>query len=69
MWHLDIYYTGIGDNDLVYDAGCITSEFDTESTFKWPYTYDFLPGATCNGQSGPVDKEFLGKYVITEHQS
>jgi len=54
---------------LVYDAGCITSEFDTESTFKWPYTYDFLPGATCNGQSGPVDKEFLGKYVITEHQS
>ncbi|VDI33615.1 Hypothetical predicted protein [Mytilus galloprovincialis] len=57
-------FIGIGDNGLVYDAGCVTSEYDTASTFKWPFTYDFPEGATCNGQSMPVDKEFKGKWEL-----
>lgn len=57
-------FIGIGDNDLLYDAGCGTSVYDTETMFKWPYTYDFVPGATCNGQSGPVDKPFIGKWQV-----
>lgn len=57
-------FIGIGDNDMLYDAGCITSLYDSENTFKWPYTYDFVPGASCNGQSAPVDLKFIGKWQV-----
>lgn len=57
-------FVGIGNNNLVYDAGCVTSEYDTESTFKWPFTYDHVPGVNCNGQSAPIDRPFPGKWQI-----
>ena len=42
-------FVAMGDNSLLYEASCITSEYVEEGGTKWPYTYDYVDDVPkCN---------------------
>uniref|UniRef100_K1QM48 NodB homology domain-containing protein n=1 Tax=Magallana gigas TaxID=29159 RepID=K1QM48_MAGGI len=54
----------MGNNGLLYDAGCVTSQYDQQLNYKWPFTYDFPPTDNlCTTGTSPT-KKFPGKWQI-----
>lgn len=54
---------GIGTNQMLYDSSCSNVGYSDANTFIWPYTFDFLPTATCDNGKSP-DKPFPGKWEV-----
>ncbi|KAK3106817.1 hypothetical protein FSP39_000477 [Pinctada imbricata] len=58
-------YTAMGTNKLVYSVDCVTTQFDTKSTYKFPYTFDF-PDTDNSCNTGELPTEvFKGKWGIS----
>lgn len=57
----------MGNNKLEYAIDCVTTTFDTRTTYKWPYTFDFSNSNNlCNEGSLPTE-EFIGIYTINRY--
>ncbi|WAR04455.1 CDA7-like protein [Mya arenaria] len=61
-------FIGMGSNGLTYDSSCSNVGFSSPSTFIWPYTLDFVPGASCDNGDAP-DKPFKGvwEFLIADY--
>nr|XP_034299792.1 uncharacterized protein LOC105329702 [Crassostrea gigas] len=60
----DTEFIAMGNNGLLYDAGCVTSQYDQQLNYKWPFTYDFPPTDNlCTTGTSPT-KNFPGKWQI-----
>ncbi|OWF42729.1 uncharacterized protein LOC110460687 [Mizuhopecten yessoensis] len=60
----DDMFIGIADQQFLYDSSCGTSEYATQSTLKWPFTYDYDYGSfTCNGGQA-VNLKFPGRWQV-----
>ena len=47
----------MGNNGLLYEAGCVTSQYDQQLNYKWPFTYDYPPTDNlCNTGTSPTIK-------------
>ncbi|XP_033757829.1 uncharacterized protein LOC117340177 [Pecten maximus] len=57
-------YIGIQSNDMIYDSSCVTSEFVTPGTLKWPFTYDYDYGLLKCNIGERVDKAFPGLWQV-----
>ena len=55
-------FVALVSENFLYDASCITSTFDDEGSLLWPYTYDFVPGPTCDGGE-TLEIGFPGKFL------
>ncbi|OWF55531.1 uncharacterized protein LOC110458729 [Mizuhopecten yessoensis] len=57
-------YIGIANNGMMYDSSCVTSNYVTPGTLKWPFTYDYDYGLfKCNiGKS--VYQAFPGQWQV-----
>ena len=57
----------MGNNGLLYEAGCVTSQYDQQLNYKWPFTYDYPPTDNlCNTGTSPTIK-FPGNPNIPGH--
>ncbi|XP_033758833.1 uncharacterized protein LOC117341107 isoform X2 [Pecten maximus] len=57
-------FIGISNQNLLYDASCSTAEYASQSTLKWPFTYDYDYGTfTCTGGQA-VDLKFPGRWQV-----
>lgn len=56
-------FIGIGTVKMLYDSSCANSEFSDAASLKWPYTYDYVPSASCDIGQAP-DKPFAGKWEV-----
>ncbi|KAL4228779.1 hypothetical protein ACF0H5_011819 [Mactra antiquata] len=54
---------GIGSNNMLYDSSCTNVGYSEPGTFLWPYTFDYIPSATCDNGKSP-DIMFTGKWEV-----
>ncbi|KAL3885775.1 hypothetical protein ACJMK2_025814 [Sinanodonta woodiana] len=57
----DDEFIALGLNGLQYDSSCASVELSRQATMIWPFTYDFVPGPTCDIGRGPTNP-FPGKW-------
>ncbi|XP_060067399.1 chitin deacetylase 8-like [Ylistrum balloti] len=57
-------YIGIQTNDMMYDSSCVTSEFVSPGTLKWPFTYDYDYGMFKCDIGTSVDRPFPGRWQV-----
>ncbi|XP_060083492.1 chitin deacetylase 1-like [Ylistrum balloti] len=60
----DDMFIGLADQALLYDSSCGTAEYASQTTLKWPFTYDYDYGSfTCNGGQA-VSLKFPGRWQV-----
>ncbi|XP_048776530.2 chitin deacetylase 1-like [Ostrea edulis] len=57
-------FTAMGNTGYMYDAGCVTNQYDQQLNYKWPFTYDFPPTENlCTTGTSPT-LEYPGKWQV-----
>lgn len=60
-------FSAMGNTGYMYDAGCVTNQYDQQLNYKWPFTYDFPPTENlCTTGTSPTLK-YPGNGVHLPH--
>ncbi|XP_045185641.2 chitin deacetylase 7-like [Mercenaria mercenaria] len=59
----DYELIGIGRNKMLYDSSCSNAGLSTAGTLTWPYTFDYMPTASCDNGKEPASR-FPGKWEV-----
>ncbi|XP_061165268.1 chitin deacetylase 1-like [Saccostrea echinata] len=60
----DTEFTAIGNNGLLYDAGCVTNQYDQQLNYKWPFTYDYPPTENLCTTGTSATRKYPGKWQV-----
>ena len=61
-------FLGMGDNGLLYDSSCVSTNHSTKETLLWPFTLDVMPVPPCDIGTAPT-KPFAGEWTMSEKLS
>ena len=53
-------FSGMADNNLLYDSSCVNVQYSSNDTYLWPFTLDVMPVPACDIGAAPT-KPFPGK--------